>query len=148
MNNAIKKYQYIIIGILFFIPLAYLFIFKNDVKKENTEAPTVNIQPLNTIEDFEKNARENPTYNNLIDLSVAYINNQMPEKSIEHLDKAIELNPASAVAYNNKCVAYTLMKEYDKAIESGTKAVELDPNFQLAKNNLAWAKDEKAKAAN
>lgn len=148
MDNSIKKYQYIIIGILFITPIAYLFIFKNEVKQENTEAPTVNIQTLNTIEDFEKNARENPTYNNIIDLSVAYINNQMPEKSIEHLDKAIELNPTSAVAFNNKCVAYTLMKEYDKAIEAGTKAVELDPNFQLAKNNLKWATDEKAKLSN
>ncbi|MFN7013046.1 MAG: tetratricopeptide repeat protein [Bacteroidia bacterium] len=148
MKNIIKKYQYIIIGILFIIPLAYLFIFKNEVKKENTEVPSVNIQPLNTLEDFEKNARENPTYNNLIDLSVAYINNQMPEKSIEHLYKAIELNSNNAVAYNNLCVAFTLMKEYDKAIEAGTKAIELDPNFQLAKNNLAWAMDEKVKSSN
>lgn len=148
MDNAIKKYQYIIIGILFIIPLSYLFIFKNEVKKENTDIPTVNIPPQNTIEDYERKVSENPTYNNLIDLSVAYINNQMPEKSIEHLDKAIELNPASAVAYNNKCVAYTLMKEYDKAIEAGKKAVELDPNFQLAKNNLAWAIDEKSKSSN
>lgn len=148
MDNAIKKYQYIIIGILFIIPLSYLFIFKNEVKKENTDVPTVNIPPQNTIEDYERKVSENPTYNNLIDLSVAYINNQMPEKSIEHLDKAIELNPASAVAYNNKCVAYTLMKEYDKAIEAGKKAVELDPNFQLAKNNLAWAIDEKSKSSN
>lgn len=148
MENTFKKYQYIIIVLLLIIPLGYLFIFKNDTKKDTSEAPTVNIPPQNTIEDFEKNAKENPTYNNLIDLSVAYINNQMPEKSIEHLDKAIELNPTSAVAYNNKCVAYTLMKEYDKAIEAGTKAVELDPNFQLAKNNLKWAMDEKAKLVN
>lgn len=148
MENTFKKYQYIIIALLLIIPLGYLFIFKNDIKKDTPEAPTVSIQPLNTIEDFEKNAKENPTYNNLIDLSVAYINNQMPEKSIDHLDKAIELNPASAVAFNNKCVAYTLMKEYDKAIEAGTKAVELDPNFQLAKNNLKWAMDEKAKLVN
>lgn len=148
MGISIKKYQYYIISILFIIPLAYLFIFKNEVKKENTEAPSVNIQPLNTIEDYEKMVRENPTYNNIIDLSVAYINNQVPEKSIELLDKAIELNPTSAVAFNNKCVAYTLMKEYDKAIEAGKKAIELDPNFQLAKNNLKWATDEKAKHSN
>lgn len=148
MGNTFKKYQYIIIALLLIIPLEYLFIFKNDIKKDTPEATSDNIQPLKTIEYFEKNARENPTYNNLIDLSVAYINNQMPEKSIEHLNKAIELNPTSAVAFNNKCVAYTLMKEYDKAIEAGAKAVELDPNFQLAKNNLKWAMDEKAKLAN
>ncbi len=148
MENFFKKYQYIIIGIFLIIPLAYLFIFKTEVKKELNEEPAINIQTQNTIEDFEKNARENPTFNNLIDLSVAYINNQMPEKSIEYLNKAIELNPNNAVAYNNLCVAFTLMKDYDKAIEAGTKAVELDPNFQLAKNNLAWAMEEKIKSTN
>lgn len=148
MDYSIKKYQYLIIGILFIIPIAYLFIFKNEVKKESAEIQQVNIPATNTIEDLEKNARENPTFNNLIDLSVAYINNQMPEKSIEPLTKAMELNPSSAVVYNNLCVAYTLMKVYDKAIEAGTKAVALDPNFQLAKNNLAWAMDEKSKNTN
>lgn len=148
MAISIKKFQYIIIGILFITPLAYLFIFKNEVKKENIEAPTVNIQPQNTLEEYEKKVRDNPTYNNMIELSVAYINNQMPEKSIELLDKAIKLNPTSAIAFNNKCVAYILMKEYDKAIEACKKAVELDPNFQLAKNNLKWATDEKAKLSN
>lgn len=148
MENFIKKYQYVFIAFLFVLPLAYLFIFKNEHPKQEAQNQMTSFQTTPTLEDLEKSVKENPTYNNLIDLSVAYINSQMPEKSIELLDKAIELNPASAVAYNNKCVAYTLMKEYDKAIEAGTKAVELDPNFQLAKNNLAWAKDEKAKAAN
>jgi len=143
-----KKYQYIILAFLIIIPIAYLFIFKNNDKKVTKDDLNINVQTLSVIEQLEKNVRENPTYNNLIDLSVAYINNQMPEKSIECLDKALELNPNSAVAYNNKCVAYTLMKEYDKAIEAGKKAVELDPNFQLAKNNLKWALDEKSKAAN
>lgn len=148
MENFLNKYQYVFIALLFIVPLAYLFIFKNENAKNEGQNQIPILQTAPTIEDLEKAARENPTYNNLIDLSVAYINNQMPEKSIELLDKAIELNPTSAVAYNNKCVAYTLMKEYDKAIEAGTRAVELDPNFQLAKNNLAWAKDEKAKTAN
>jgi tetratricopeptide (TPR) repeat protein len=148
MEKIMKKYQYIILAGLIIIPIAYLFLFKNNDKKVSKDDLTISVQTLSVIEQLEKNVRENPTYNNLIDLSVAYINNQMPEKSIEYLDKALELNPASAVAFNNKCVAYTLMKEYDKAIEAGKKAVELDPNFQLAKNNLKWALDEKSKATN
>jgi tetratricopeptide (TPR) repeat protein len=148
MEKIMKKYQYIILAGLIIIPIAYLFLFKNNDKKVSKDDLSISVQTLSVIEQLEKNVRENPTYNNLIDLSVAYINNQMPEKSIEYLDKALELNPASAVAFNNKCVAYTLMKEYDKAIEAGKKAVELDPNFQLAKNNLKWALDEKSKATN
>jgi tetratricopeptide (TPR) repeat protein len=148
MEKIMKKYQYIILACLIIIPIAYLFLFKNNDKKVSKDDLSISVQTLSVIEQLEKNVRENPTYNNLIDLSVAYINNQMPEKSIEYLDKALELNPASAVAFNNKCVAYTLMKEYDKAIEAGKKAVELDPNFQLAKNNLKWALDEKSKATN
>jgi tetratricopeptide (TPR) repeat protein len=148
MEKIMKKYQYIILAGLIIIPIAYLFLFKNNDKKVSKDDLTISVQTLSVIEQLEKNVRENPTYNNLIDLSVAYINNQMPEKSIEYLDKALELNPASSVAYNNKCVAYILMKEYDKAIEAGKKAVELDPNFQLAKNNLKWALDEKSKATN
>ncbi len=96
MEEFIKKNQAIIISFLIVVPIFYLLL-NNNKSTEVVNDSTISKTSSNTnisLEDYEKNARENPTYNNLIDLSVAYINNKTPEKSIDYLDKAIELNPA------------------------------------------------------
>ena len=144
-SNAIIKR--IALVILFLIPLIYLFIKsseKKDVEPVSTAVPAV---PQTDIASLEKNVETNPTFDNLISLSLAYINNNMPSKSIPYLNKAIELNPNSSVAYNNMGVAYILMKQYDDGIAACNRALQIDPKFQLAKNNLAWGMDEKNKAA-
>ncbi|HET6243292.1 MAG: hypothetical protein H0V01_01880 [Bacteroidetes bacterium] len=138
--------MYLVIGGLIIFPLLYIVYESGKAPKpvEVVEKQTIQ-KKAPTLEEMETIASSNPTSGNLIDLSVAYINNNMPEKSIMHLQKVIEMDPKSHIAYNNLCVAYTLLKQYDKGIEAGTKAIELSPDFQLGKNNLAWAKDEKKK---
>jgi len=74
-----------------------------------------------------------------VNLSLSYYNLGEYQKTIKMCKKAIELKPDFALAYNNMCSAFNMLKMWDDAITAGEKAVELDPNNQLAKNNLAVA---------
>jgi tetratricopeptide (TPR) repeat protein len=88
-------------------------------------------------------ASNNPTFENYIQLSFEFYKAKKYKESITAAEKALELNPRSAQAYNNICSGYNELKEYDKAIEACKKALEIDPGFQLAKNNLGWAESQK-----
>lgn len=91
---------------------------------------------------IEEGLERNPNYDGYIELGRSYYTNRLYEKSIWACNKAIELNPNNAIAYNNLCVSYNSIQEWEKAIVACEKAIELDPNFQLAKNNLNWAVSE------
>ncbi|MBI4931968.1 MAG: tetratricopeptide repeat protein [Bacteroidetes bacterium] len=92
------------------------------------------------IKKIEKYTQENPTAENYIELSLAYYRNGMYKECINACEKALELHPNFALAYNNMCSAYNAMEEWEKAMAACSKAIEIDSNFQLAKNNLEWAK--------
>jgi len=97
------------------------------------------------VEQLEDTAKSDPTYDNYLNLAIAYINKNQPEKSLAPLEKAKALKPNSAVVYNNLGVAYILLKRIDEGIAACRKAIELDPALQLAKNNLNWGLAEKEK---
>ena len=144
----LKNKQTILIStlvLLLLLPMLYLFIKTSgapDLPKEQTVA----VPPAQTnITSLENAVKTNPTFDNLINLSMGYINNQMPGKSIDYLKKALELNRNSAIAYNNLGVAYTMLQQYQNGMDACTKALQIDTSFQLAKNNLKWANDEKSK---
>ena len=48
--------------------------------------------------------------------------------ALKEINKAIELNPNYAVAYNNKSIVLFKLKKYAEAIKAADKALELDPN--------------------
>lgn len=83
-----------------------------------------------------------PTADNLINLSLMQYNAKQFDACIESCRKAIELNPQSAIAYNNICSAYNAMKQWQNAAEACKKALEIDPNFERARNNLNWSLSE------
>jgi len=58
--------------------------------------------------------------------------------------RALEIDPASAGAYNNICSVHARREEWDAAIASCEKALTLDPDFTRARNNLNWARAGKA----
>ena len=62
-------------------------------------------------------------------------------------DKAIELDPKYAAAYNNRGWVYYLKKDYARAIADYDRALQLDPNFALARNNRALAERARSNAA-
>ncbi len=140
-----SKLKTVFLVLLLLLPLAFLlikFMGSSDSAKEQATAT----QPQQVdIAALENAANTNPTFDNLINLSLAYINNQAPGKSIGYLKKAIELNPKSPIAYNNLGVAYIMLKDYSKGIEACSAALQIDSTFQLAKNNLKWGMDEKNK---
>ncbi len=135
------------VAFLFIFPLGYLYIKTRNLKK--AEKPQETLLPANTdIAALETLAKAKPTLDNLINLSMGYINNGMPGKSISYLKKAIKLDSTNVAVYNNLGVAFTMLQQYQNGIDACNKALELDGGFQLAKNNLAWATDEKNKVLN
>jgi len=148
-NNSIQQKQkrivrFAFIAILILAPLVYLF-YKTRTIDPLPAAQQAQPGMVSNIAQLEKMATENPSFDNLVNLSMAYINNKQAGKSVDHLKRAIELKPTSAIAYNNLGVAYIMLEQYQNGIDACTKAIELDGTFQLAKNNLKWCLDEKAK---
>ena len=56
--------------------------------------------------------------------------------AIQHFEKAIELRPTYAHAFNNLGIAQNEQEQLDKAISSFKRAIELNPAFAAAHNNL------------
>jgi tetratricopeptide (TPR) repeat protein len=57
-------------------------------------------------------------------------------KAIECFEKAIELDPNYAGAYNNRGNAYLYLKEYEKAIEDYNKTIGMIPNLRKSNRRL------------
>jgi tetratricopeptide (TPR) repeat protein len=133
----------VIVLLLFSLPLVYLFykVSRGPAlpKEENTNTQA---RPQNIV-GVENAARANPTFDNLLNLSVMYINNEMPERSIGPLQMAISLNPQSAVAQNQLGVAYIMLQQYQNGTDALQKALQIDNRFQPAKENLEWANYER-----
>jgi len=61
------------------------------------------------------------------------------DSAIAEYNKALQLNPNDASAYNNLGLAYESLGQYQKAIEYLQKSLQLDPNDALAYYNLGVA---------
>lgn len=101
-----------------------------------------------SVAELEILVQSDPSYENLVALSAAYINTQVPSKGIEAAKRAIGLEPEKADAYNNLGVCYIMTGDYAQAILNTQKAVDLDGKVELYRNNLQWAVSEKAKFDN
>ena len=95
----------------------------------------------------EKQMREAPTADGLINLSLLYYQERRYSECIRTAKQALELKPDSAEAYNNIAAAYNSMGLWDGGIQAATEATRLKPDFQLAKNNLQYAIAQKQRAA-
>lgn len=60
------------------------------------------------------------------------------ERAIQDYNKAIQLNPNYAVAYNNRGNAYSDLRKYERAIQDFDKAIELKPNYEYAYYWRGW----------
>ena len=61
------------------------------------------------------------------------------DKALEQYDKSIELNPDSAVAYNNRGHAKAVLGQHVEAIKDYDKAIRLNPDYALAYLNRGLA---------
>jgi tetratricopeptide (TPR) repeat protein len=66
--------------------------------------------------------------------------------SIEHLEKAIELDPKNDDAWYNKGITFDNLKRYEGALEAFDKAIDLDPQNASAWYIKALALDNLGKA--
>lgn len=60
-------------------------------------------------------------------------------KSVEHLQKAIQIYPEYVEAHNNLSARYIALDQYDKALPPCERAIALDPNAIKPYQNLAAA---------
>jgi len=67
----------------------------------------------------------------------AYIAAKRWDEAIADLNKAIELKPDDAIAYESRGWVYEEKGEIEKAIANYREAIKLNPNFQLPVENLA-----------
>jgi tetratricopeptide (TPR) repeat protein len=58
------------------------------------------------------------------------------DRAIADLNKAIEINPKSALAYSNLGWTYEAMGDEREAITQYRKALEIDPSLEAARDNL------------
>ena len=65
------------------------------------------------------------------------------EECLAEAQKAIEIRPDYAEAYNNKAYALIGMNRLDEAIRDFQEAVRLKPDYTTAKENLARALEQK-----
>ena len=63
------------------------------------------------------------------------------KEALYRWEKAIELDPSYAAAYNNLAVAYEHEGLFDKARQAYTKALQLDPNNISIKQNYDYFKE-------
>ncbi|MCP4746652.1 MAG: tetratricopeptide repeat protein, partial [Desulfobacteraceae bacterium] len=63
---------------------------------------------------------------------LAYQNLGMHDKAIKCLEKAIDLNPEYAEAYNNLGIAFLKQGNHDEAIKCLEKAIDLNPDLEKA----------------
>jgi tetratricopeptide (TPR) repeat protein len=144
-GSQLKAMKIVLIIILIMLPVVYIF-YKTSGNAASPEEQPAAVKPAPVDFSALENAAEtNPSYDNLVNLANAYINNNMPVKGIDPLNKAIAINPNKAIAYSNLGVAYTMLQQYRKGIEACSKALAIDSTFQLAKNNMKWAMDEQKK---
>jgi tetratricopeptide (TPR) repeat protein len=59
-----------------------------------------------------------------------------PQAAIELFDKAIQLNPGLAIAWNNKGYVLNHLERFEEALEILDQALQIDPELVIAHNNL------------
>ncbi len=67
--------------------------------------------------------------------------------AIANARRALQLDPRSAVAWNNIAAGEASLGHWDAAIAAADTAIRLQPDLQLAKNNRAWALRQKQKTS-
>ena len=70
------------------------------------------------------------------------------DRSIQFLERALELNPDFASAQENLGIAFAMKGRVDEAISHLNRAHELDPTNQRILKNLAMAYHQKGDSAN
>ncbi len=69
------------------------------------------------------------------------------DEAVHAWRRALDMDPRNAAAANDIGIAIMFQKHPAAAVPWFQKAIALDPTLQIAQNNLAWVRQEEAKAA-
>lgn len=100
---------------------------------------------IDSVADAEQLARNEPTPDHFLSLSVHYYENQRYEDSIRAAKEALRLNPDLAEAYANIATAWHAMGKLDETIAALREEVRINPDLPSAAHNLDAALAEKAR---
>lgn len=93
---------------------------------------------------YEDNLEKNPISNSVrINLGIAYMNNDMPEKAMEKFDTAIRRSPENLKGYTNKGILLNKQGMYDKALEQFETAIKISPYSHAAHLHKGIALEKK-----
>jgi len=79
----------------------------------------------------------------LRNMGLAYEGMNKPYEAIKMYEKAIELDPNNADAYNDLGIIYSDIGQYDKAIDYYSKVLEKNPQHKYAIHNIGLAYEKK-----
>ncbi len=79
------------------------------------------------------------------DLGHAHMKRGLYDRAISDFNKALEIDPEHAMAYNNRGNAYSAKGFFDLAISDFNKAIEINPRYADAYNNRGHAYYNKRK---
>jgi 4-amino-4-deoxy-L-arabinose transferase-like glycosyltransferase len=85
----------------------------------------------------EKQVKRAPTAENYLNLCRLYDRNWRYQDSVAACQKALQLSPDYAEAYNSLTTAYIALEMWDEAIQAAQQALQLDPDLPLVRDNLA-----------
>lgn len=128
----------LIVGLLFGV------IYSKGKDKGASSSPSIAAPqggaPVNAQQNItmlEKLVATDPKNRNAwVELGNAYFDTQVPAKSIEAYNKALELNPNDPNVLTDQGVMYRQLGWFDKAIENFTKANALDPRHVQSLYNI------------
>ncbi len=135
-------------GLFLALPIVYLMMQDRPMRSVSAKDLPQSAQsaPATSIPQLEGLVRSNPTAENRINLSLAFINGNQPGRAIPLLTAIVAEDKNNALAWNNLCVANTMQMAYNLALEECNNAIRIAPALQIARNNLKWAEDENKKA--
>ena len=76
-----------------------------------------------------------------VDFGIAVAQKGLWREAIFRWEKAIEIDPTYAAAYNNLAIAYEHEGLFDKARAAYQKAIELDPKNEAIRQNFDFFKE-------
>lgn len=90
---------------------------------------------VTTTNDPAKNIDKKKSLETHIELGLGYLRQKDNDAARLHLNKALEIDSASAGALNGMALVYQAESQNDKAEEHYLRALRADPNFSQARNN-------------
>jgi Tfp pilus assembly protein PilF len=80
-------------------------------------------------------AERRPEARSQVEFGIAVAQRGLWKEAMYRWERAVEIDPSYAAAYNNLAIAYEQIGEFDKARKAYERAVELEPNNQMIRQN-------------